>query len=48
MDRARVDADDILEAARTTHGLERFDQITYAVLERGGSISTLPYPASAS
>lgn len=42
MDRARVDEDDVLEAARTLHGLERMQQIKYAVLERGGTISVIP------
>jgi uncharacterized membrane protein YcaP (DUF421 family) len=42
MDQARVDADDILEAARQSHGLERLDQIKYAVLERSGGISIIP------
>ncbi|HEX7043649.1 MAG TPA: YetF domain-containing protein [Burkholderiales bacterium] len=42
MNRARVDADDILAAARMTHGLERLDQIKYAVLERNGGISIIP------
>jgi len=42
MDKVRVDEDDILEAARTLHGLERLDQIRYAVLERSGDISIIP------
>ena len=42
MDRARVDEEDVLEAARSTHGLESMQQIKYAVLERGGSISVIP------
>lgn len=40
--RAGVDESDILEAARTSQGLERLDQIKYAVLERGGDISIIP------
>src|SRR5688572_29239337 len=36
MDKERVDVDDVLDAARETHGLERFEQIKYAVLERSG------------
>jgi uncharacterized membrane protein YcaP (DUF421 family) len=39
---ARVDEADILEAARELHGLERLDQIRYAVLERDGQISIVP------
>lgn len=42
MNQARVDADDILAAARELHGLERMDQIKYAVLERSGGISIIP------
>ncbi|WP_262892497.1 hypothetical protein [Parapedobacter pyrenivorans] len=32
----------ILEAARLSHGLERLEQIKYAVLERDGQISIIP------
>jgi uncharacterized membrane protein YcaP (DUF421 family) len=42
MDRARVDEEDVLEAARGAHGLENMRQIKYAVVERGGSISVIP------
>ena len=42
MDRAQIDADDVLEAARRTQGLERLEQIKYAVLERSGGISIIP------
>lgn len=42
MEKSRVDNEDILEAARLLHGLERMDQIKYAVLERDGSISIIP------
>ena len=38
----RVDQDDVLAAARSLHGLERLDQIKYAVLERNGGISIVP------
>jgi uncharacterized membrane protein YcaP (DUF421 family) len=37
-----VDEGDILEAARHLHGLERMDQVKYAVLERSGGISIVP------
>jgi uncharacterized membrane protein YcaP (DUF421 family) len=43
MDKVRVDEDDILEAARSHHGLERLDQIRFAVLERSGDISIVPH-----
>ena len=39
---ARVDEDEVLEAARRLQGLERMDQIKYAVLERSGGISIIP------
>ena len=42
MDRAKVDEEDVLEAARSTQGLENMQQIKYAVLERSGSISVIP------
>jgi uncharacterized membrane protein YcaP (DUF421 family) len=38
----RVDAADILEAARMLRGLEHLDQIKYAVLERNGEITIIP------
>jgi uncharacterized membrane protein YcaP (DUF421 family) len=40
--RARVAVDDVLEAARQQHGIERLDQIKFAVLEVGGNISIVP------
>jgi uncharacterized membrane protein YcaP (DUF421 family) len=42
MNRARVDREDILEAARRSHGLCRFEEIRHAVLERTGEISIVP------
>ena len=38
----RVEEADVLLAARQAHGLERLDQIKYAVLERSGGISIIP------
>jgi uncharacterized membrane protein YcaP (DUF421 family) len=43
MNRSRVDEQDILEAARELRGLERMEQIKYAILERTGSISIIPF-----
>ncbi|HEY8504225.1 MAG TPA: YetF domain-containing protein [Gemmataceae bacterium] len=40
--KCRVDESDILTAARERLGLERLDQIKYAVLERSGGISVIP------
>jgi uncharacterized membrane protein YcaP (DUF421 family) len=42
MGKERVDVNDILAAARERHGLERLDQIKFAVLERNGGISIIP------
>lgn len=42
MDKARVDEKDILARARELQGLERLDQIKYAVLERSGGITVIP------
>ena len=42
MKKARVDKEDVLEAARKIHGLERMEQIKYAVLEKTGEISIIP------
>jgi len=42
MQRARVALEDILDAAREQHGLERLDQIKFAVLEIGGHLSIIP------
>lgn len=42
MAKARVDEEDVLSAARHLQGLERLDQIRYAVLERSGGISIIP------
>jgi uncharacterized membrane protein YcaP (DUF421 family) len=40
---SRIDEEDILEAARSTRGLERLDQIRYAILEVNGGISVIPH-----
>lgn len=42
MRKSRVDESDVLTAARMNQGLERMDQIKYAVLERSGGISIVP------
>lgn len=39
--------DDILHAARETQGLERLEQIRWAVLETSGGISVVPKPRAA-
>jgi uncharacterized membrane protein YcaP (DUF421 family) len=45
MNRERVDEDDLMTAARSEQGLERLDDVKYAVLERDGRISIIPWPA---
>lgn len=47
MDKAKVDEDDVLQAARATFGLQKLEEIKYAVLEKDGSISIIPFEASA-
>ena len=42
MNKARVDESDVMEAAREMHGLEKMDQVKYAILERGGIITIIP------
>jgi uncharacterized membrane protein YcaP (DUF421 family) len=42
MRRARVSTDEIMERARTLHGLETLEQIKYAILEASGDISIIP------
>ncbi|WP_025745769.1 DUF421 domain-containing protein [Kallotenue papyrolyticum] len=42
MRKTRVNESDVLAEARLSQGLERLDQIKYAVLERNGSISIIP------
>ena len=43
LQKSRVDVNDVLSAARQLHGLERMEQIKYAVLERSGHISIIPW-----
>lgn len=45
MRKARVSESDIMQAARETQGLERMEQVKYAVLERSGGISIIPREA---
>jgi uncharacterized membrane protein YcaP (DUF421 family) len=42
MNKSQVDEEDIMHAARLTQGLEKLDEIKYAVLEKDGSISIIP------
>jgi uncharacterized membrane protein YcaP (DUF421 family) len=45
MRKARVTVDDVLQRARETRGIERLDQIKFAVLEASGGISIIPIEA---
>jgi len=42
MKKARVDEDDVMVSAREPPGLERMEQIKYAIIESSGSISIIP------
>lgn len=42
MEKARVQEEEIMEAARRLQGLERLDQIKFAVLEVSGGITIIP------
>ncbi|HWV08409.1 MAG TPA: YetF domain-containing protein [Pseudomonas sp.] len=44
---ARLRLDDVMESAREKHGLERLDQIKYAIVERNGKISIIPAASDA-
>lgn len=43
MQKAQVDEHDVLNAARMQMGLERLEDIKYAVLEKDGKISIIPF-----
>jgi uncharacterized membrane protein YcaP (DUF421 family) len=43
MDKSRIDEKDIMTAAREKQGIERMEQIKYAILERSGGISIIPH-----
>lgn len=47
MKKARVSEDDIMVSARELQGLERMDQIKFAILEAGGRITIIPAEKSA-
>lgn len=41
--RARIDKEDILEAARRSHGIGSLEEIRHAILEKNGDISIIPH-----
>ncbi len=46
MDKTKVDKDDVMQAARLTFGLEKMEEIKFAVLEKDGTISIIPFDKS--
>lgn len=44
--RHRLSEEDILTAGREAHGIERMDQVKWAVMETSGGISVVPYAAA--
>jgi uncharacterized membrane protein YcaP (DUF421 family) len=42
MKRLRVSEDEVLQAARASHGLQRIAQVRYAIVESSGKISIIP------
>ncbi|OQA03444.1 MAG: hypothetical protein BWY69_00457 [Planctomycetes bacterium ADurb.Bin401] len=46
--RSRTDLEDILDTARADKGLEKLEQIKYAILEKNGHISIIPYEQNVS
>jgi uncharacterized membrane protein YcaP (DUF421 family) len=42
MAKERIDEEDIMHQARSSHGLGRLDQVDHAVLESSGGISIIP------
>ena len=40
--RERISEDEVMEAARELQGLERLEQVRYAILERNGHITIIP------
>lgn len=46
MKKTKVSEDDILESARARFGLEKMEQIKYAILEKNGQITIVPFKGS--
>ena len=47
MRKSKVSEEDVLEAARVLHGLQKMQEIKYAILEKSGDISIIPFRMSA-
>lgn len=41
-EKSHVDEEDVMEAARKYHGLERLEQVKFAILEVSGGITVIP------
>ena len=48
MNKSRIADGDVMHAARETQGLERMEQIKFAVLERSGGITIIPKESESS
>lgn len=46
MRKSKVSEDDIMESAREHFGLEKMEEIKYAILEKDGQITIIPYKPS--
>ena len=43
MSKTNIDEEDVMQAARANQGLEKIEQVKYAVLEKDGTISIIPF-----
>jgi uncharacterized membrane protein YcaP (DUF421 family) len=43
MKKSRVDKEDIMQSAREQNGIEKLEDIKYAILEKNGIITTIPF-----
>jgi len=43
MDKTKIDEEDVMHSARFNCGLEKIEDIKYAILEKDGSISIIPF-----
>lgn len=43
MNKIKVDESDVMQAARSKLGIEKMEQVKYAVLEKDGTISVIPF-----
>lgn len=43
MDKTNIDEEDVMQAARLTFGIQKIEEIKYAVLEKDGTITIIPF-----